>query len=69
VLGRHSGRHAVQSRCEALGFALTSADVDGVYRAVIALTERRKAISDHELRRIVEQRQAAIAEWKVQISD
>src|SRR5205814_9315965 len=26
VLGRHSGRHAVQSRCEALGFTLTVAD-------------------------------------------
>src|SRR6185436_13849389 len=56
VLGRHSGRHAVQSRCEALGFTLTVADVDEVYHAVIALTERRKAISGGELRRIVEQR-------------
>jgi 2-isopropylmalate synthase len=56
VLGRHSGRHAVQSRCEALGFTLSATDVDEVYRAVIALTERRKAISDNELRRIVEQR-------------
>ncbi|MSO46394.1 MAG: 2-isopropylmalate synthase [Acidobacteria bacterium] len=56
VLGRHSGRHAVQSRCEALGFTLSVADVDEVYHAVIALTERRKAISDGELRRIVEQR-------------
>jgi 2-isopropylmalate synthase len=69
VLGRHSGRHAVQSRCEALGFALNSADIDDVYRAVIALTARRKAISDNELRRIVEQRQAAIAECRVQISE
>jgi 2-isopropylmalate synthase len=56
VLGRHSGRHAVQSRCEALGFTLRAEEVDEVYRAVIALTERRKAISDNELRRIVEQR-------------
>ena len=56
VLGRHSGRHAVQSRCEALGFTLTVADVDEIYRSVIALTDRRKAISDNELRRIVEQR-------------
>ena len=56
VLGRHSGRHAVQSRCEALGFTLTVADVDDIYRSVIALTDRRKAISDNELRRIVEQR-------------
>jgi 2-isopropylmalate synthase len=59
VLGRHSGRHAVQSRCEALGFALSVADVDEVYHAVIALTERRKAISDGELRRIIEQRHAS----------
>src|SRR5262249_41996599 len=37
VLGRHSGRHAVQSRCEALGFQLTSAEIDQVYHAVISL--------------------------------
>jgi len=37
VLGRHSGRHAVQSRCEALGFTLSAAEVDHVYHAVISL--------------------------------
>jgi len=30
VLGRHSGRHAVQSRCEALGYTLSSAEVDQI---------------------------------------
>jgi 2-isopropylmalate synthase len=54
VLGRHSGRHAVQSRCEALGFALTAAEIGEVYHAVIALGEHRKAIGDNDLRRIVE---------------
>ena len=54
VLGRHSGRHAVQSRCETLGFTLTHAEVDQVYRAVISLGEHRKAIGDGDLRRIVE---------------
>jgi 2-isopropylmalate synthase len=54
VLGRHSGRHAVQSRCEALGFTLSSAEVDQVYHAVISLGEHRKAIADGDLRRIVE---------------
>src|SRR4051812_1196157 len=44
VLGRHSGRHAVQSRCEALGFTLTAAHLDHVYHAVIALAENRKAV-------------------------
>jgi 2-isopropylmalate synthase len=54
VLGRHSGRHAVQSRCETLGFTLTAAEVGEVYRAVISLGEHRKAIGDGDLRRIVD---------------
>jgi 2-isopropylmalate synthase len=54
VLGRHSGRHAVQSRCETLGFTLTHVEIDSVYRAVISLGEHRKAIGDGDLRRIVD---------------
>jgi 2-isopropylmalate synthase len=54
VLGRHSGRHAVQSRCETLGFALEAAEIDDVYRAVISLGEHRKTIGDADLRRIVD---------------
>jgi 2-isopropylmalate synthase len=54
VLGRHSGRHAVQSRCDTLGFTLTHSEVDQVYRAVISLGEHRKAIGDGDLRRIVD---------------
>jgi 2-isopropylmalate synthase len=54
VLGRHSGRHAVQSRCETLGFTLSQAEIGEVYRAVISLGEHRKAIGDGDLRRIVE---------------
>jgi 2-isopropylmalate synthase len=54
VLGRHSGRHAVQSRCETLGFTLTHAELDQAYRAVISLGETRKAIGDGDLRRIVD---------------
>ncbi len=54
VLGRHSGRHAVQQRCDALGLAVTIAEVEQVYHAVISLGEDRKAIGDGDLRRIVE---------------
>jgi 2-isopropylmalate synthase len=54
VLGRHSGRHAVQSRCETLGFTLTHAELDQAYHAVITLGEHRKAIGDGDLRRIVD---------------
>ena len=54
VLGRHSGRHAVQSRCEALGFTLSGAEIGEIYRAVISLGEHRKAIGDGDLRRIID---------------
>jgi 2-isopropylmalate synthase len=54
VLGRHSGRHAVQTRCEMLGFTLTTIEIDEVYRAVITMGEHRKSIADGDLRRIVD---------------
>jgi len=61
VLGRHSGRHAVQSRCEALGFALSNAEIGEVYHAVISLGEHRKAIGDNDLRRIIERVRTPVA--------
>jgi len=54
VLGRHSGRHAVQQRCDGLGLRVTHAELERVYREVIASGERRKAIGDGDLRRMVE---------------
>ena len=54
VLGRHSGRHAVQRRCEQLGFTLTTHELGHVYHAVITMGEHRKSIGDGDLKRIVE---------------
>jgi 2-isopropylmalate synthase len=54
VLGRHSGRHAVQRRCEQLGFTLTTAELASVYLAVITMGEHRKAVGDNDLKRMVE---------------
>ncbi len=42
VLGKHSGRHAVQKRCEELGFVLTKFELDRVYRQMTALADRQK---------------------------
>jgi 2-isopropylmalate synthase len=53
VLGKHSGRHAVQKRCEELGYALDRRQVDRVYRELVALADRQKAVSDDDLRAIV----------------
>jgi 2-isopropylmalate synthase len=49
VLGKHSGRHAVQTRCEHFGLALSRHELDQVYRAVIALADVKKHITDEDL--------------------
>jgi 2-isopropylmalate synthase len=53
VLGKHSGRHAVQRRCEQIGVTLTRFEIDQVYRGVIALADREKVVNDADLRKIV----------------
>jgi 2-isopropylmalate synthase len=53
VLGKHSGRHAVQRRCEQAGVTLDRHELDEVYRAVIALADREKTVNDQDLTRIV----------------
>jgi 2-isopropylmalate synthase len=55
VLGKHSGRHAVQRRCEQIGRTLDRATLDVVYRAVIAHADREKVVSDADLAAIVAQ--------------
>ena len=61
VIGRHSGRHAVQRRCDALGLQVTAAEIEPVYRAVITFGEHRKIVGDGDLRRIVERVRAGSA--------
>jgi 2-isopropylmalate synthase len=58
VIGRHSGRHAVQRRCDAIGLGVTQLEIEQVYRAVISFGEHRKAVGDGDLRRIVERLRA-----------
>jgi 2-isopropylmalate synthase len=53
VLGKHSGRHAVQRRCEQLGITLERQELDQVYKAVVAHADREKTVSDRDLSAIV----------------
>ena len=54
VLGKHSGRHAVQQRCQQLGYQLSRVELDRVYRKVIALAEAKKTIDDGEVSTIAD---------------
>ena len=53
VLGKHSGRHAVQKRCEDLGLALSKFELDRVYKQMTELADRQKNVSDAEMVAIV----------------
>jgi 2-isopropylmalate synthase len=53
VLGKHSGRHAVQRRCEQIGYTLERHVLDQVYREVIAHADREKSVNDDDLSAIV----------------
>jgi len=55
VLGKHSGRHAVQTACERLGLTLSRRDLDEVYRRMTVLADEQKHISDADLHAIASQ--------------
>ena len=53
VLGKHSGRHAVQQRCSELGLRLESAELLEVYRALMVIADERKIIADSDVVAVV----------------
>ncbi len=53
VLGKHSGRHAVQRRCADLGFTLEGAELIEVYRALMAIADDKKILSDDDIRSVM----------------
>jgi 2-isopropylmalate synthase len=53
VLGKHSGRHAVQKRCSELGLELEGAELLEVYRALMVVADERKIINDNDIVAVV----------------
>jgi 2-isopropylmalate synthase len=49
VLGRHSGRHAVQKRCNDLGLGVEITELVDVYRALMAMADDRKVLGDEDV--------------------
>ncbi|MBK5292598.1 MAG: 2-isopropylmalate synthase, partial [Acidobacteriia bacterium] len=55
VLGKHSGRHALNQRCIDLGFELTKEQLKQVYQQFTALADRKKGIRNEEISAIIQQ--------------
>lgn len=54
VLGKHSGRHGLDSRLRKLGYKLNANDLKAAYSRFIALADQKKYISDADLLYIIE---------------
>ncbi|HKE85362.1 MAG TPA: 2-isopropylmalate synthase [Vicinamibacterales bacterium] len=53
VLGKHSGRHAVQRRCADLGFTVEGNELVEVYRSLMAIADDRKILTDQDIRSVI----------------
>jgi 2-isopropylmalate synthase len=53
VLGKHSGRHAVQKRCSEIGFELQGEELIEVYRGLMAIADDRKTLTDNDVRAVI----------------
>jgi 2-isopropylmalate synthase len=53
VLGKHSGRHAVLRRCNDLGLGVDTPELADIYRALMAIADERKVISDADIVEVV----------------
>ena len=53
MLGKHSGRHAVGSRLEELGFVLTKEELDRCFAEFKVVCDKKKNITDADLEAIV----------------
>ncbi len=49
VLGKHSGRHALERRYQELGYELEDEQLGGIYQAFLELAERKRQILDEDL--------------------
>jgi 2-isopropylmalate synthase len=61
VLGKHSGRRALEHRLVALGHTLTHEELDAVYHRFTELADRKKTIYDQDLIGLLKPEKAAVS--------
>jgi 2-isopropylmalate synthase len=61
VLGKHSGRHALVTRYNELGYDLNPDQLSQIYKAFTDLADRKKKIYDQDLILLVQTAQVAMA--------
>ncbi len=66
ILGKHSGRHAVEDRLKDLGYTLSKEEMDDFFTRFKSLSDRKKTINDSDLEALVLHRISTNgAPWKL----
>jgi 2-isopropylmalate synthase len=61
VLGKHSGRHALNERVKTLGFDLSKEELDYVYTELTTMADNKKGLMDAEIAELARRSQQALA--------
>ena len=61
VLGKHSGRHAVEERLSALGYTLEKDELDKLFERFKDLCDRKKTITDYDLEALAVHRLSGVS--------
>jgi 2-isopropylmalate synthase len=61
ILGKHSGRHALNQRCADLGYKLSKDQLEAVYQRFIAIADCKKGVLNEEILAILEDQKAQTA--------
>ena len=61
VLGKHSGRHALEARYRELGYTLTREEVERAYVKFLQIADRKKRVEDQDLISIHESANSVVA--------
>ncbi len=69
VLGKHSGRHAIEERLTELGYTFTESELSTYYEKVKELSEKKKYISDSDLETIVNNRDRSTSTYQLEYFD
>jgi 2-isopropylmalate synthase len=61
VLGKHSGRHALEQRYVELGYNLTKEQLKDVYHRFTELADRKKTIYDQDLLKLLQTEKSTVS--------
>ncbi len=66
VLGKHSGRHALKQRTEALGYTLADEQIDRLFEKFKVLADKKKEVFDEDIEALIDEQIEHVSEvWSL----